>query len=79
MSNNIPLKGPFTITVNAFAGEFDICPEEHNSYGPTTVFNQTIELSTTNVRKFFEALVPPNDLDAYFAQGYNDAKKYFSS
>lgn len=79
MSNNMPLKGPFTISVNAFAGGFDICPEEPNSYGPTSAFNQTIEMSADNFRKFFQALLPPTDLDTYYAQGYDDAKKYFSS
>lgn len=78
MSNNIPLKGPSTISVNAFAGEFDICPEEEKSYGPTTAFNQTIEISSQNVRKFFEALLPPGDLDDYYEQGYQDARKYFT-
>lgn len=78
MSNNMPLKGPSTISVNAFSGEFDICPEEDNGYGPTHAFNQTLEISSQNLRKFFEALSPPIELDNYYEQGYKDAKRYFT-
>lgn len=78
MSNNMPLKGPSTISVNAFAGEFDICPEEEKSYGHATAFNQTLEMSSKNIHKFFKALLPPSDLDDYYEQGYKDAKKYFT-
>ncbi|XP_050713001.1 patatin-like phospholipase domain-containing protein 2 isoform X2 [Eriocheir sinensis] len=78
MSNNMPLKGPSNISVNVFAGEFDICPEEQKSYGLTTAFNQSVEMSSQNVKKFFQALLPPIDLDDYYEQGYLDAKKYFT-
>lgn len=78
MSNNMPLKGPSTISVNAFSGEFDICPEEQQGYGLAKAFNQGLEISSQNVRKFFEALLPPSDLDDYYEQGYQDAEKYFT-
>lgn len=78
MSNNIPLKGPSTISVNAFAGEFDICPEEEKSFGLASAFNQTLKMSSQNLSKFFEALLPSSNLDDYYEQGYEDAKKYFT-
>ncbi|XP_071527198.1 uncharacterized protein [Panulirus ornatus] len=82
MSNNMPLKSPTTLSINAFAGEFDICPvNDGKNYGPTSAFNQTLEMSPDNLRKFFLALVPPEpeDLDVYYDQGYADTLKYISS
>lgn len=83
MSNNMPLKGPNNLSINAFAGEFDICPDEDKSLtnlGPTTAFNQTMEMSLANFRKFYLALIPPEpeQLDAYYNQGYVDARKYIT-
>ncbi|KAK8730298.1 hypothetical protein OTU49_008202, partial [Cherax quadricarinatus] len=81
MSNNMPLKGPNTLSINAFAGEFDICPEDDiQSYGPTTAFNQTLEMSNENLRRFYLALVPPepDELDVFFSHGYTDAHKYIT-
>lgn len=81
MSNNMPLKSPTTLSINAFTGEFDICPaNDGNNYGPTSAFNQTLEMSPDNLRKFFLALVPPEpeELDLYFDQGYADTLKYIS-
>ncbi|XP_042214980.1 uncharacterized protein LOC121861384 isoform X2 [Homarus americanus] len=81
MSNNMPLKGPTTLSINVFAGEFDISPDEDDTnYGPTTVFNQTLEMSMENLRKFYLAIVPPEseELDVYYDRGYADARKYIT-
>ncbi|XP_068224585.1 serine-rich adhesin for platelets-like isoform X2 [Palaemon carinicauda] len=82
MSNNMPLKGPNTLTINAFSGEFDICPEDPD--GPVrplaTAFNQSIKMTNNNLTRLVHSLLPPSSelLDKHFHQGYSDAKKYFS-
>lgn len=81
MSNNIPLKSPTTLSINAFSGEFDICPRNDNTfYGPTRAFNQTVNMSNENLRRFYEALLPPEPekLDRYYTMGYEDTMKYIS-
>lgn len=81
MSNNIPLKSPTTLCINAFSGEFDICPRNDNTfYGPTSAFNQTVNMSSENMRRFYEALLPPEPekLDRYYTLGYEDTMKYIS-
>ncbi|KAK4321721.1 hypothetical protein Pmani_007518 [Petrolisthes manimaculis] len=81
MSNNIPLKSPTTLSINAFSGEFDICPNNDNTfYGPSSAFNQTVNMSNENLRRFYEALLPPEPekLDQYYTKGYEDTLKYLS-
>ncbi|KAK3872255.1 hypothetical protein Pcinc_022661 [Petrolisthes cinctipes] len=81
MSNNIPLKSPTTLSINAFSGGFDICPSNDNTfYGPTSAFNQTVNMSNENLRRFYEALLPPEPekLDQYYTMGYEDTIKYLS-
>lgn len=81
MSNNMPLKGPNTLTINAFSGDFDICPEDPD--GPerplATAFNQSIRMTNNNGTRLIHSLLPPSSevLDKHFQQGYNDAKNYF--
>ncbi|ROT78991.1 brummer, isoform B [Penaeus vannamei] len=79
MTNNMPLKGPNTLAINAFAGEFDVCPmdNDYQTKWLTTALNQTLEMTMINLRRFFLALVPPNpeELDEFYWQGYEDAKR----
>ncbi|XP_042859400.1 patatin-like phospholipase domain-containing protein 2 [Penaeus japonicus] len=79
MSNNMPLKGPNTLSVHAFAGDFDICPEDESlsSSLMATAFNQRLALSLSNVRRFTWSLVPPEpeELDKFYFEGYADARR----
>jgi exonuclease III len=81
-SDNLPIfETGKTIRVSPFCGDFDICPEDKDSYNLFTaevVKNMHVVVNLQNLERGFRALFPPskNDLQKIYKHGYNDALKF---
>lgn len=81
MSNNMPLKGPTIVSINAFSGEFEICPrDETGDLRPLNrSLNQCLAMSNENLYRLKCGLLPPEpeELDQHYHYGYFHARDFF--
>ncbi|XP_070509100.1 patatin-like phospholipase domain-containing protein 4 [Chironomus tepperi] len=78
-SDNLVLLNDHTVTVSPFCGENDICPRDDTQLKyHVSLSNTSMELSTHNVGRLVQALIPPSpkELSDLCQRGYNDALKY---
>ncbi|XP_065554264.1 omega-hydroxyceramide transacylase-like [Lathamus discolor] len=68
-----------TITVSAFAGEYDICPKDCSTAFLTFQFSDSVlQISNRNFSRFLYIFYCPTQqvLDQYYACGYQDTASY---
>nr|XP_027238066.1 uncharacterized protein LOC113829163 isoform X3 [Penaeus vannamei] len=81
-SNIKPLEGPSIITINAFSGNFDICPQdpsgEQRPLNP--FFGLCVAMSQENLFRLKWGVLPPEPevLDQFFHFGYFHARTFLS-
>lgn len=83
-SDNLPLfETGKTIRISPFCGDFDICPEDANSYKFLTAElgrNMNVAINLQNMKRGIQALFPPSkkNLDEIYKHGYNDTLKFLT-
>ena len=85
-SNNQPVFDELsTIRISPFAGGSHICPNDGPEDGSgTRPFiskwgGEVVNLTGTNMKRFYEALMPPEDLNIFYQQGYQHTNKFLGS
>ena len=85
-SNNQPVFDELSsIRISPFAGGSHICPNDGPEDGSgTRPFiskwgGEVVNLTGTNMKRFYEALMPPEDLNIFYQQGYQHTNTFLGS
>lgn len=81
-SNNQPvLEANSTLRVSPFAGGSHICPIDGPDSRPfmSKWGGEVVNLTSMNFKRFYGAVMPPENLDTIFKQGYDHTDAYLKS
>lgn len=79
ISNNLLVLDEKTVTVSPFAGEADICPQDHvNNLLSISISNTSFSMTPHNLYRFAHALNPPSPevLSEIWEQGFADGIRF---
>lgn len=80
-SNNQPvLQEGCTLRVSPFAGGSHICPADGPNEPTWTKWGgEVVHLTKNNAKRFVGAVMPPDNIDDLFEQGYNQTEEFLQS
>ena len=83
-TNNQPvLDEKTTVKISPFSGGSHICPDDNKAKEGKQWFvklsGETVEISRANLKRFVEALIPPENLEALYMEGYKDTDEFIRS